>query len=154
MKRNKILLLALFLSSYTLSHSVAQEQEADKPIYKIVSPEDQDNSFKMTFDKIDSSRFYNKAVLQILNKTTAKSSVVEVAVGNSIDVGQLNIKVGKCWQAPLDQKPDSRILLEISEKKSDNEITRIFFGWMISSSPSISSLEHPIYDVTALNCKK
>ncbi len=112
---------------------------------------------KASFDNIDSSRFYSRAVLQILNKTTTKTSINEVAVGDSIAIGKLRIKVGKCWQAPLDQKPDSRILLEVFETKLNDkkieEEKRIFFGWMISSSPSISSIEHPIYDITALNCK-
>ena len=79
----------------------------------------------------------------------------------------------RCWQAPLDQKPDSRILVEVFEKKSPTLIAdlaagqknktqktenkeeekRIFFGWLIASSPSISSLEHPVYDIVALSCK-
>lgn len=150
MLKNKFLPLAtaIFLSAFS-AFAMAQEA-APTPA---ATESAQDENFKLTFDKVDSSRFYGKAVLQILNKTTAKSSVVEIGVGESTEMGQLSIKVDKCWQAPLDQKPDSRILLEVSETKSDGITKRIFFGWMISSSPSISSLEHPIYDVTALSCK-
>ena len=150
MLKNKFLLLAtaIFLSAFS-ALATAQEVAPTPP----AAEPTQDENFKLTFDKVDSSRFYNKAVLQILNKTTAKSSVVEVGVGESTEMGQLSIKVDKCWQAPLDQKPDSRVLLEVFETKSDGIKKRIFFGWMISSSPSISSLEHPIYDVTALSCK-
>lgn len=150
--QNKFLLPILLLLS---SHALAQEPAlVTAPAAQGTAAEAaQDENFKLTFDKVDSSRFYNKATLQILNKTTAKTSIVEVGVGASTSIGQLTIKVNKCWQAPLDQKPDSRILLDVSETKSNGETKRIFFGWMISSSPSISSLEHPIYDVTALSCK-
>lgn len=152
-----IFISCLILATYPTSHLTAQElvlvPGAPKEAVQTAESTPQDENFKLTFDKIDSSRFYGKAVLQILNKTTAKSSVVEVPVGGSTKIGQLSVKVDKCWQAPLEQKPDSRILLEISETKIDGITKRIFFGWMISSSPSISSLEHPIYDVTALSCK-
>lgn len=148
MKKNKFLLIAslLFISLQAFSVATAQD---------IATPDQTSNNednLKTTFDKIDSSRFYGKAVLQILNKTTAKTSVIEVPIGGVAEISQITIKVNKCWQAPLDQKPDSRILMEIFENKS-GENKRIFFGWMISSSPSVSSLEHPIYDVTALSCK-
>lgn len=148
MLKNKLSLLTAFILSVApLSYLGAQETPA--------TPESEASGevSKLTFDKVDSSRFYNKAVLQILNKTTAKSSIIEVGVGDKAEMGQISIKVDKCWQAPLDQKPDSRILLEVFETKADGATKRIFFGWMISSSPSISSLEHPIYDVTALSCK-
>ncbi len=108
-------------------------------------------------DSIESSRFYNRAILQILNKTTAKTAVIEAKIGEIVEYGKISIIARKCWQAPLDQKPDSKILLEIFETKNDNNSqiikNRIFYGWMIASSPSISSLEHPIYDIIALNCK-
>jgi len=150
MLKNKFLscVLAIFFGTF-FAPALAQEANSAQSANESL----QDEKLKITFDKVDTSRFYNKAVLQILNKTTAKSSVIELSVGEKIEIGQLSVKVNKCWQAPLDQKPDSRILLEVFETKSAGLAKRIFFGWMISSSPSISSLEHPIYDVTALSCK-
>ncbi len=122
-------------------------------------------SYNLDFDKIDSSRFFNRASIQILDKTTAKSIDADIRVGEAFVFGNIKIKVLKCWQAPLDQEPDSRILIEVFEKRQilgkkaaknekDEKENRIFFGWMIASSPSVSSLEHPVYDIVALNCKK
>ncbi|MDX2083699.1 MAG: DUF2155 domain-containing protein [Rickettsiales bacterium] len=107
---------------------------------------------------LDLSRFNNVAVIQVLNKITAKSSLLEIKISNSIKFGKLIITAHKCWQSSLDQKPESKILLEIfdiDDENSDKNNAKkpIFFGWMFSSSPSISSLEHPIYDVTAISCK-
>jgi len=150
-RKNNFLFIASFCVLFLASAFVSKAQEADS------AAQNQAENLYLSLDKVDSARFYGKAVLQLLNKTTAKTSVAEVPIGGSINLGQLTIKVNKCWQAPLDQKPDSRILLEVFETKLNekkvNEQKRIFYGWMISSSPSVSSLEHPIYDVTALSCK-
>jgi hypothetical protein len=150
MKKNKLFLFALsafvFLAPYTYS---AQ------------------NNIVLTADKIDPSHFYNTAIVQGLNKTTAKTSILEIKIGEKTRFGKIDIIAHRCWQAPLDQNPETKILLEIFEEK--NEITnpeektetqitktkevRIFYGWIFASTPSISGIEHPIYDLTALGCK-
>lgn len=108
-------------------------------------------------DNNDSSRFSNYAIVQALNKTTAKTSILELKVGEKFIFGSIKIIPHRCWQSPLDQKPENKILLEIFESKTDSDDKivekRIFYGWMFSSSPSISGLEHPIYDIIAINCK-
>jgi len=107
-------------------------------------------------DNIDPSRFTGVAVIQGLNKTTAKTSIIEAKIGEKISFGSLKIIAHKCWQAPLDQKPDSKMLIEVFETKNEdhkNIEERIFYGWMFASTPSISGLEHPIYDLTAISCK-
>ena len=105
----------------------------------------------------DISRFNNVAVVQALNKTTAKTSIIDLKVGEKISYGSLKIIAHKCWQSPLEQKPENKILLEIFEVKNETSEKslekRIFYGWTFSSSPSISGLEHPIYDIIAINCK-
>ena len=111
------------------------------------------NSQKITASQIDQSNFANVAILQGLNKITAKTSEFEIKVDDSVEFGKLTIIVRKCWQAPADQRPESKILLEIYENINEDTKNKIFYGWMFASSPSISSLEHPIYDVTALGCK-
>lgn len=121
----------------------------------------------------DDGNSYGSTMVQILNKTNAKSEIVEVKIGKKTTFGNISIIAHRCWQAPLDQKPESKMLLEIFETKSNQSANqsinqsesqpasqseskpekRIFYGWMFASSPSISGLEHPVYDVTALNCK-
>lgn len=112
------------------------------------------------------------AILQGLNKVTGKTSELRVKIGEEVTFGKLDIKVKRCWRAPLDQRPENKILLEIKEddsrqdldvinpqnsantnQKSEELRRTIFYGWMFSSSPSISGLEHPIYDITAIECK-
>lgn len=114
-------------------------------------------SYAKTVEDMDPMRFYNFAVLQALNKTTAKTSILEMKMEEKINFGQLRIIAHRCWKAPLDQKPENKILLEVFENKFNDDIgdfeeERIFYGWMFSSSPSISGMEHPIYDLTAIKC--
>ncbi len=113
-------------------------------------------SFTQENENIDNSRFLKKAVIQVLNKVNAKSDLVEIMVGKKTNINSLEIIIHKCWQAPLDQRPESKILLEILDEKSSetkSKKKRIFYGWMFASSPSISTFEHPIYDIVAINCK-
>ena len=111
-------------------------------------------------DKSDSIKFSSTAIVQILNKTTAKSSIVELKINQKINLGTITLKARKCWQAPLEQKPETKILIEVFENKIIDSVsqvienTRIFYGWLFASSPSISGMEHPIYDITAISCKK
>ncbi|MDA0902185.1 MAG: DUF2155 domain-containing protein [Proteobacteria bacterium] len=107
---------------------------------------------KITLRQIDQSNLANVAVFRGLNKITAKSSEFEVGIEDEVSFGRLTIIPHQCWQAPPDQRPESKILLEINEIGVNNVKKQIFYGWMFASSPSISGLEHPIYDITALNC--
>lgn len=159
MIKNKIgiFFTTLFLLT-TMQNLAAQapEEIMDGDAAEINTKEEPD--YQLTVNKVDPSRFNNTAVIQGLNKITAKTSVLEIKVGDTIKFGKLTITAHKCWQAPLEQKPENKILLEIFDNGSgttENEIVkkRIFYGWMLSSSPSISGIEHPIYDVTAISCK-
>ncbi len=132
--------------------SAAKALESKTPQAKLIS------NNGLSLDKIDQSRFMNIAELQGLNKITAKTSILRARVGEPIKFGNLLVIIDKCWQAPISQRPDSKILLEIFEIKhnADNSETkeRIFYGWLIASDPAVSALEHPIYDITALSCSK
>ncbi len=103
-------------------------------------------------NKIEQGGFYNVAVLQTLNKVTAKTSDLKIKIGNQVGFGKLIIKAKKCWKASPDQRPENKILLEITDEVEGSRKT-IFNGWIFSSSPSISGIEHPIYDITAIECK-
>lgn len=102
---------------------------------------------------VDDAQYYDVAILQGLNKVTARISEIEVAVGTSTRFGTLEIVVQRCWQAPPDERPENAALLEISEQKLGEQAQIIYNGWMFSSSPSLAGLEHPVYDVTVVNCE-
>lgn len=95
---------------------------------------------------------YTIATVRILDKITAKSSIVDIKIGEKYNYASLGISIYQCWNAPLDQKPETKILIRVEEER-DEKKQNLFFGWLFASSPSISSIEHPIYDITAIKCK-
>lgn len=166
MIKNKFLTFGLtFLAFFCLVFSTKlNAQKSPKPSIssnatdQIESSEEQSESSTYSDPEAsETARLGNYAVVQALNKTTAKTSILELKVGEKFIFGSIKIIPHKCWQSPPEQKPENKILLEIIESKheSNEKIIekRIFYGWMFSSSPSISGLEHPIYDIIAINCK-
>lgn len=100
----------------------------------------------------DLSANYTVAVLQGLNKITTKTSDIEAPTGTAVRFGNIEIVVRHCWKAPPEEKPEVAALLEIWDIKPDEPPSRIFLGWMFASSPALSALEHPVYDVVVKDC--
>jgi hypothetical protein len=93
------------------------------------------------------------AVLQGLDKITARVSKFEASVGTPVQFGTLAVRVRDCEKSPPEDPPESAAFLEIDEKRTGETRTRVFSGWMFASSPALSALEHPVYDVILLDCK-
>lgn len=97
---------------------------------------------------------FNVAILQGLNKVTARAQELEAPIGSVTRFGTIEIVVHKCWKSAPSDRPENAVLLEVSEIKQNETPQRIYSGWMFSSTPGISSLEHPFYDITVVECKK
>lgn len=93
------------------------------------------------------------AVLQGLNKITARVSTIEAPVDQSVRFGTLDITVKRCSKRPPEETPESTAYLEIRERRSGEKSVDLFAGWMFASSPAVSSMEHPVYDVWVIDCK-
>ncbi len=93
------------------------------------------------------------AILQGLDKISARTSRIEVPVGATVQFGTLSIVVRDCEQSPPDASPENAAFIQIFETPPGEETKRLFSGWMFSSSPALSELEHPVYDVTLLSCR-
>lgn len=94
------------------------------------------------------------AELQGLDKITARVSLIEALLDRPVRFGALEITVRACSKAPPDEPPESKAFLEIREFKPGEAALEIFSGWMFASSPGLSALEHPVYDVWVLDCKE
>ena len=92
------------------------------------------------------------ARLQGLNKVTAKSSEIKADIGAKTKFGNLEFVVEKCLRGPETQKYENTALFTIWDEIPGQEKKEAFRGWMFSSSPAISALEHPIYDIILLGC--
>ena len=97
------------------------------------------------------------AVLQGLDKTTARVSTVEAPLDKSVRFGTLVITARACNKKPPEEPPNTTAFLEIDEARAQGQastdVRHLFSGWMFAQSPALSTLEHPVYDVTVLDCK-
>jgi Uncharacterized protein conserved in bacteria len=88
-----------------------------------------------------------KLLDKISNNLTQKS----IKVNESDFIGTLNIKVYSCFTEPPNEIPEDYVLIDVKDNFQDEEKS-IYKGWMISSSPDVTPLEHPIYDLWLLGC--
>lgn len=93
------------------------------------------------------------AILQGLDKVTARISTFEAPVGVTVRFGTLEIVVRDCRKRPPEEPPETSVFLEIDEMRRGENPKRLFSGWMFASSPALSALEHPVYDVWAVDCR-
>lgn len=93
------------------------------------------------------------AVLQGLDKVTARVSTIEVPVGRTVRFGTLEIIPRTCDKRPPEDPPESAAFLDIWEFRRGEAAQSLFRGWMFASSPALSALEHPVYDVWVVDCK-
>ena len=93
------------------------------------------------------------AVLQGLDKATARTSTFEVPIDQSIDFGARRIRVRHCDKTPPEERPEATAFVEIDELRPGQEQKVLFTGWMFASSPGLHAVEHAVYDVWLLDCK-
>ncbi len=93
-----------------------------------------------------------EAVLQGLDKITARISTIEVPVGQTVEFGSLQITVRSCDKRPPEETPESAAFLQVVEQKPGEQPVTRFSGWMFASSPALSAMEHPVYDLWVLDC--
>ena len=103
---------------------------------------------------MESSAIEGKAVvLQGLDKVTARVSTIEVAIGDTVRFGSLQIVPRACSRTPPEEPPESTVYLDITDLRPGGAPVDLFHGWMFASSPALNALEHPVYDVWVLECK-
>ncbi len=91
------------------------------------------------------------ASFKLLNKTTNKVSTKDILVSSKISWETLNIEVLYCGSTPPTEIPEDYVLIDVYDTIND-ENTNIYKGWMISSSPDVTPLENPIYDLWLVDC--
>ena len=91
------------------------------------------------------------ASFKLLNKTTNKVSTKNILVSSKISWETLNIEVLYCGSTPPTEIPEDYVLIDVYDT-INNENTNIYKGWMISSSPDVTPLENPIYDLWLVDC--
>lgn len=94
------------------------------------------------------------AQLQLLDKVTARVSVISATVNQPVQFGTLTLRVAACNARPADEVQDAAAWMEISDSRQPADRQVVFRGWMFANAPGVSMLEHPVYDVRVLECRQ
>ena len=92
------------------------------------------------------------AELQGLDKVTARTQRFYAPVGQTTRFGTLEITVADCLVNVPEAPPESVAYLTIVDNKPGQAQEKLFAGWMFASTPSLSALDHGVYDVRVLAC--
>ena len=98
--------------------------------------------------------YFGKYVdIKILDKLSSKSKLLKLTIGDDFIFKNLSIKVLKCKNSKFDDNPEITSYLQVRDLNNvDNNEVFVFNGWTFSSSPSIQSFDHPVYDLWILKC--
>ena len=92
--------------------------------------------------------------LTALDKITAKTSSIRIAVGAKKFFGSLEIKALKCQLSEDKDTSDAVAYIQVKDlSDKDNNQVFLFNGWTFASSPTLQSIDHPIYDLWITSCE-
>ena len=88
-------------------------------------------------------------VLRWLDKLTGQTGDMELARGQSASNGRLTIQLDACRYPADNPAADAQAHLTVMDA---TRAEPVFSGWMLASSPALSAMDHPRYDVWVLRC--
>jgi len=94
------------------------------------------------------------AVIGLLNKRNNVSEEIKLMPGEAREIGPVIIRLSACertapWELP--QETGAFVQLDVRERGQQRH-ARVFSGWLFKQSPSLSVVEHPVYDVWVKDC--
>jgi hypothetical protein len=90
--------------------------------------------------------------LEGLDKITARTFAFEAPLNETVRFGYLEITARRCVVAAEEETPERSAFLEVVEAKPGRNPSKVFSGWMFASSPSVSAMEHAVYDIWVVDC--
>ena len=92
--------------------------------------------------------------LTALDKITAKTSSIRLAIGEKKFFGPLEIAALKCQSLENNENQDIVAYIQVKDlSNKDNNQVFLFNGWTFASSPTLASIDHPIYDLWINSCE-
>lgn len=94
----------------------------------------------------------NSALMQAMDKVTGRVNKVIVPVNSKVSYGDFSLVLRACKKRPAEETPENFAFVDVADKSFGSDEYSIFRGWLISSTPGINAIEHPIYDMWLLEC--
>ena len=91
--------------------------------------------------------------LKVLDKVSSKNHKINIKIGEEKVFKNISIKPLKCKNSEFDDSPEIIAYLQVKDLKNiGNDEVFVFNGWTFSSSPSINTFDHPVYDLWLTKC--
>ncbi len=91
--------------------------------------------------------------LKVLDKVSSKNYEINIKIGEEKIFKNISIKPLKCKNSKFDDDPEVIAYLQVKDLKNiGNDEVFVFNGWTFSSSPSINTFDHPVYDLWLISC--
>ena len=91
--------------------------------------------------------------LKVLDKVSSKNHKINIKIGEEKIFKNISIKPLKCKNSKFDDDPEVIAYLQVKDLKNiGNDEVFVFNGWTFSSSPSINTFDHPVYDLWLIRC--
>ena len=88
-----------------------------------------------------------------LDKITAKTSDLQILLGETKRFGMLEIKALQCGSIKSPTEPGHAAYIQIKDLSENiNNQVFVFNGWTFSSSTTLRPLDHPVYDFWLISC--
>lgn len=94
----------------------------------------------------------NTAVMQAMDKITGQVDLIEIPVNQEVGFGTFSILVRECKTRSPEETPENFAFVDVVDNTISHGSINIFKGWMLSSSPALNPVAHPIYDVWLIKC--
>ena len=174
MKLGKYKILILFIILFSIKNSIvfAADKIETVPLINLeeLSPtfEEDKSELEEVEDKninintndattnLDQSSKGKKIYINIkaLDKITAKTSSIRVAVGEKKFLGSLEISALKCSVSEKKDNPDTVAYIQVKDlSNKNNDQVFLFNGWTFASSPTLQAIDHPVYDLWITDCE-
>jgi len=172
MKLGKFKFFCLFLISTNTLFALAEDKIESVPLINLeeLSPtfeedktelekiEDKNITLNKSYDTSSESQSLQDDKVYInltaLDKITAKTSSIKLAVGDKKFFGSLEIQAMKCQLYEGDDTSDIVAYIQVKDLSAkDNNQVFLFNGWTFASSPTLQSIDHPVYDLWITGCE-
>ena len=93
------------------------------------------------------------AVLGLLNKRNGISREIKLKPGQAIRAGDVTVRLRACeTTAPWEVQKLTGAFVQLDVRNPQDQLQRVFSGWVYKETPSLNVVEHPIYDVWPKSC--
>lgn len=149
--RIAVLLIALICAPFVSAQSLLDEIDSEIIVETLSESE---YSIPVPYQEIELQPLMSdialSALLRGLDRINGTAQDILIAVGETVTYERLEVTLLACRYPQGDINSDAFAQLIIQDIREE---TPRFIGWMFASSPALSALDHPRYDVWVLSCQ-